>query len=396
MNSFYQPDGVPPPFDRNGRSLPFPPGPAASSAWTIHDKIHWFRQLPPILCPASPPPLENPLMTEEEAANRSRERIERMTKRLASLPLYQARHLIDLTSTQLKGPFSQGSKYWGMAPPVTNSSRNHDLGIKTPASSPQAKFPPLKPQTQNPPPKPSFNPPRKSVPPSGQSSPPSPRNTAPSEPGPPPPDSSSTVISGPVSPATPPPSDRVDVDLVPAKTSTGRPLVPIDYDKSSPARSPTPTPSMPPPSRIGSQMVTTSRPPETPASQRTLMEELQQVSALASGSQVRQLAKSRSPRGLRIFPTPSQPRPKHSTPALRPNRRRPSEPRDSDLRIRLSQMPDETTLGPLTASQIPPRFSQDIAPSQRESSGEEFYDSQLDFDNQLQDITRFIEDDIGN
>jgi hypothetical protein len=96
-----------------------PPRPAPR-AWTVQDKIEYFRQLPPILCPASPPPLEHPLMTEDEALSRSRARVERMTKRLASLPLYQARHLINLASTQLKGPFSPGCKYWGMTPPVAS------------------------------------------------------------------------------------------------------------------------------------------------------------------------------------------------------------------------------------------------------------------------------------
>ncbi|KAB5588773.1 hypothetical protein CTheo_7791 [Ceratobasidium theobromae] len=325
---------------------------------TIREKVKYFQQLPLTLCPASPPPLEHPLMTEEEALHKSRARIERMAERLATLPLYQARHLINLASTQLKGPFRPGCKYWGMTPPV---------GIGPMDDCPvDAVHPPHQQQSVS---DFSHQAPEHLVP-----------LLVPLR-------RTSTSVAPSACPSTPPSAFHVDVKLIPAKTSAGRPLVPVDYDPPSPDRSPTPTPSMPPPSRIGSQVISGSRPPETPVSvsQRTFIHNLQQASARTSASQHRRSARQVSPRGLKIL-SKGQPS-KHAVSVRRPRSRGSTASRGSSPLVQVSKVA-------LKGSQMPPRPPQGTL-SQRESS-EEYYNSQFNFDRQFQDITRFMEDDLAN
>jgi hypothetical protein len=85
---------------------------------TMRDKRRCFRERDAIMCPASPPIPEDPLVSEEESLRRSQERIEKMSQRLANIPLYQARYAINLACTQLIGPFGEGCRYWGTTHPI--------------------------------------------------------------------------------------------------------------------------------------------------------------------------------------------------------------------------------------------------------------------------------------
>ncbi|CEL64075.1 hypothetical protein RSOLAG1IB_11059 [Rhizoctonia solani AG-1 IB] len=270
------------------RSIP-PPGTSshaqASQDWTWQEKIDYFRSLPPVLCPASPPPVFSPLETVEEARYQSRQRIERMARRLEKLPFYQARHVIHMVSADLKGPFGSGSKYWGAYTPETNAIPEEDLiAIGTPVQAPPRNiFPrPAAPHIET-----------KDHLRSNAATAPSPSLAVPTEP--------STTATEPSTPVTPPSATIAPIELLPSKASAGRPMAPIDYDNPSPAGSPTPAPSLPP-SRMGSQ-----RPSLTPApgSQRAFLSNLTQASRASSTCSRR--TRSRPSGGLKILPSSSQP-----------------------------------------------------------------------------------------
>lgn len=87
------------------------------SLTTMRDKLQCFSEREPIMCPSSPPIPEKTDMSEEESIKRSRQRIAAMSKRMSELPLCRVRCSVNLASTQLRGPFNEGCRYWGTAPP---------------------------------------------------------------------------------------------------------------------------------------------------------------------------------------------------------------------------------------------------------------------------------------
>ncbi|KAG8760209.1 hypothetical protein FRC11_000764 [Ceratobasidium sp. 423] len=347
-----------------------PPGVAisrrtATQEWTIAEQAAYFKTLPPILCPASPPPTFGS-ETVEQARRRSRQRVERMTKRLANLPLYQARHLVHLACTELKGPFKPGCKYWGTSIPEPEPLTPEELElISRPIEMPVPYRPPraigaLQIETENPP-----------------------RFSTPTAAGP-----SSTATTGPRTPFTPPSASQAPVELLPVKSSVGRPLVAIDYDPPSPARSPTPTPSLPP-SRLGS--VSRSRPPETPisTSQQTFIANLQ--ASRASSTRSRRTS-SRSRRGLKILPPSSQAAidrvmsqnradSRDQSPLLRYSQR---VTNGESSRSRLETQPEETPKQE-TPAPIP----------QRESAETDTFNSEFSVERHIDEIEKFMESDIG-
>ncbi|CAE6408870.1 unnamed protein product [Rhizoctonia solani] len=350
-----------------------PPGaprsrPPPKEEWTWEEKLTYFRTLPPVLCPASPPPIFGS-ETVEQARRRSRQRIARMTKRLSSLPLYQARHLVHLASTELKGPFSPGCKYWGTSVPEPEPLTAEDLATiahriekPTPYKPPRAVSA-IQIETADPP-----------------------RFSTPSAPGP-----SSTVITGPSTPFTPPSATKAQVDLLPAKATAGRELVPIDYDRQSPARSPTPTPSLPP-SRMGSQAISGSRPPETPimASQRTFIMNLQQASR-ASSTRSR-MSRPRPSRGLKILPSNSQ---LALDRVINHDR---AYSRDQSPLLRYSQRDANGAIArsnPLSQLPVPPKQETPAPISQQESPETYTFNSEFSVERHIDEIGRFMEEDIG-
>ncbi|CAE7100867.1 unnamed protein product [Rhizoctonia solani] len=363
-------------------SLPIGVGssrPTVKQEWTWEEKLAYFRTLPRILCPASPPPTFGPDETVKQARRRSRQRIERMTKRLADRPLFQARHLLHLASAELKGPFSPGCKYWGTEARGPGKLTPEDLApLGLPIKMPTPYKPPrgigaLQIDIGEPP-----------------------RFSTPSAPGP-----SSTIITGPPTPFTPPSATRAPIDLVRHKTSVGRELASIDFDPSSPIRSPTPTPSLPP-SRMGSQAISGSRPPETPgsASQRSFILNLQQASR-ASSTRSRRV-RPRTSRGLRILPSVGPPAVGRAMDHDR------AESRDQSPLLRFSQRgANAANTGLNLASQSPesskqkmsaPVFQQETIPpiSQQETPETYTYNSEFSVERHIEEIGRFMEEDIRN
>ncbi|EUC60459.1 hypothetical protein RSOL_345370 [Rhizoctonia solani AG-3 Rhs1AP] len=334
--------------------------------WTWDEKLAHFNTLPRILCPASPPPTFGPSETVEQARRRSRQRIEQMTKRLADLPLYQARHILHLASTELKGPFNPGCKYWGTIAPEPEALSPEDLDRV--GRSIQKPTP--------------YKPPRDTralqiniVDP--------PRFSTPSAP-------SSTVITGPSTPFTPPSATRVATQLLPSKSSAGRELGPIDYDRPSPTRSPTPAPSLPR-SRMGSQVISGSRPPETPASasQRAFIMNLQQASRASSVRSRR--SRTRSARGLKILASVGPPAFDRT---LNHDR---TESRDQSPLSRFSQRkPNGATAKSKASSQLPgPSNQNSPAPISEQESPETYtYNSEFSVERHIDEIGQFMEADI--
>ncbi|CAE6445198.1 unnamed protein product [Rhizoctonia solani] len=331
--------------------------------WTWEEKLAHFNTLPRILCPASPPPTFGPSETVEQARRRSRQRIERMTNRLAGLPLYQARHVLHLASTELKGPFNPGCKYWGTVAPEPEALSPEDLDRV--GRSIQKPTP--------------YKPPRNTEALQIDIGDP-PRFSTPSAPGP-----SSTVITGPSTPFTPPSATR-RIELLPSKASVGRELGPIDYDRPSPTRSPTPAPSLPP-SRMGSQAISGSR-PETPASasQRAFIMNLQQASRASSARSRR--SRTRSARGLKILASVGPPAFDRTM-----NRDR-AESRDQSPLLRFSQR--EATAKSNRSSQLPGPSKQNspVPISQQESPETYTYNSEFSVERHIDEIGQFMEADI--
>ncbi|CAE6430221.1 unnamed protein product [Rhizoctonia solani] len=347
-----------------------PPGvaisrPTATQEWTIAEQAAYFKTLPPVLCPASPPPTFGS-ETVEQARRRSRQRVERMTKRLASLPLYQARHLVHLACTELKGPFKPGCKYWGTSIPEPEPLTPEELElISHPIERPIPYKPPrpigaLQLEIENPP-----------------------RFSTPSAAGP-----SSTIITGPPTPFTPPSASQVPIELLPAKASAGRPLAPVDYDPPSPVRSPTPTPSLPP-SRLGS--VLGSRPPETPVStsQRSFIANLE--ASRASSTRSRRTSSRSSRRGLKILPPSSQ------AAIDRVMSQKRAESRDQSPLLRYSQRATNGESSRLRSDtpQETPKQETPAPISQRESAETYTFNSEFSVERQIEEIGKFIEADIG-
>ncbi|CAE6459554.1 unnamed protein product [Rhizoctonia solani] len=340
---------------------------APTEEWTWEQKLAHFQNLPPILCPASPPPIFAPSETVEQAQRRSRQRIEQMTKRLSNQPLYQARHLLQLASTELKGPFSPGCKYWGTIAPEPKVLLPEDLvslGQSFPKPVAHTHSQPIGPLQID----------IADIP----------RFSTPSAPGP-----SSTVITGPSTPFTPPSASRAPTKLIPSKTNSGRELVPIDFDPPSPNRSPTPTPSLPP-SRMGSQALSGSRPPETPgsASRRLFILNLQQASQASSVRSRR--TRPRISRGLKILPSVGPPLVARERVA-NPDR---AESRDQSPLSRFSQRGTKSNPGSQRAG---PSRQQSQAPiaSQQETAETYTYNSEFSVERHIDEIGRFMEDDIG-
>ncbi|KAJ1309338.1 hypothetical protein OPQ81_006118 [Rhizoctonia solani] len=325
----------------------------------------YFKTLPPILCPASPPPTFGS-ETVEQARRRSRQRIERMTKRLAHLPLYQARHLLHLASTELKGPFSPGCKYWGTSIPQIEPLSPEELeSIAQPIEMPT----PYKPPRANGALQIEFGDPQ--------------RFSTPTAPGP-----SSTVITGPPTPFTPPSSSRAPMELLPSKASAGRPVGPLDYDRQSPARSPTPTPSLPP-SRMGSRAG--SRLPETPvsASQRSFIMNLQ--ASRTPSTRSRRTNPRSSRRGLKILPPSSQAAIERAM-----NIRRP-ESRDQSPLLRFSQRGANEAHGPRTelGSQLQEPSKQEVPISHQASVETYTYNSEFSVERHIDETGKSMGADIG-
>ncbi|KAG9098390.1 hypothetical protein FS749_003922 [Ceratobasidium sp. UAMH 11750] len=315
----------------------------------MRDKLRCFREREPILCPASPPTPEISLLSEEEYYRRSQERIDAMARRLSSLPMCQARYMIDLACTQLEGPFKEGCRYWGTGTPVAIAPT--DISLNNAGPFPAASRP-------MPPPLPVLPP-----------------------------------VAG--LPSTPQAVRSVAVDLVPTKSSVGRILMPADAEVLLSARSPTPTPARPPPSSQvarssqaprqshGLSQSASTYPPETPKSQLT--HSIPELPARALGSVVR--CPSQVTRGPQIFP-------RHSTPIQLGSMGEDEPPsRDPSPLLRFSQ---RTPSQIQKASSQRPRFSPSKILSQHESSGDDFFDSQVNLDRQFRDITDFMEDDIAN
>ncbi|KAF8719137.1 hypothetical protein RHS02_09097, partial [Rhizoctonia solani] len=348
------------PVPNSGTSL----GRSTRQEWTWQEKLNYFRSLPPVLCPASPPPLFSALDTVEEARRRSRERIERMTRRLENLPLYQARNLIHLVSTELKGPFSPGCKHWGAhIPKAKPISEKQLMVIATPieAPSPYAAPRPIGALQVD----------------IGGSM----RPSTPNIPGP-----SSTVITGPPTPFTPPSATIAPIELLPSKASAGRPIVPIDYDPPSPARSPTPTPSLPP-SRMGSQ-----RPSATPvpASQRAFLSNLAQASRASSVLSRR--TRPRPSRGLKIMSSTNQQVLDRALSQYRPESRdqsplsRFSQRQINGATPRMNQLPEVQRVA----------LENLKSPSRQESADTYNYNTQFDIERNIQAIGKFMESGTEN
>lgn len=193
-------------------------------------------------------------------------------------------------------------------------------------------------------------------------------------------------------PSTPPKNPSAEVKLTPSKTAIRRSIPPVN-DASSRARGiSTPSPNLPPP-RL-SQVPSASHPPETPKSH--LSQAIPRPPTRAPSSAARW---SSRPLNTQIFPPAGQPGLKHSTPLRRDGSADDDEPlsRESSPLLRFSQIePSRIVMG--TSSQRPPpaRFSPHKILSQRESSGDEFFNSQFNFDRQLKEITSFMEGDIAN
>ncbi|KAG9086682.1 hypothetical protein FRC06_002982 [Ceratobasidium sp. 370] len=329
----------------------------------MRDKLRCFREREPILCPASPPTPEHSLLSEEELHRKSQERIDAMAQRLSSLPMCQARYMINLACTQLEGPFKEGCRYWGTGTPVAIAPTDISLNNAGPIGPrPPPRKPSPLPELMNPPP---FLPPAPGL------------------------------------PSTPQAVRSVDVDLLPARTSVGRMLMPADAEALLSARSPTPTPARPPPSSQAARSSQAPRQsytpglsrtastylPETPKSQLT--QSAPEPPARALGSVVRRT--SLMARGPQIFP-------KHSTPMRQPGSMGEDEPlsRESSPLLRFSQRePSQIRKASPSRRQFS-RFSPSKILSQHESSGDDFFDSQVNLDRQFRDITDFIEGDIAN
>ncbi|QRW15478.1 hypothetical protein RhiLY_14477 [Ceratobasidium sp. AG-Ba] len=337
------------------------------SAPSLREKLRCVREREPVMCPPSPPIPEITLLNEDEYYRRSQQRIDAMTQRLANLPLYQARCMINLACTQLRGPFEPGSRYWGMSTPVSFAPTDIALNNAGPVpeiSSAEARreAPPL-PDISN----------------------------APLLPFPFPP-------PAPGIPATPQGVRAVDIELLPSKTSGSRPIVPPDADMLNSVRSPTPTPVVPRPasqvprssqaprmsqvSAIIPQSTNSSNRPETPKAQLTRAPT--EPPARPHGSALRQ--PRLSPTGPQIFP-------RHSTPARPPGYVGEDSPsRETSPLFRFSQR--EPTQIPKSSPSRPPRFSPSKILSQHDGSSGDEFESQLHVDRQLQDITEFIQEDI--
>ncbi|QRW00985.1 hypothetical protein RhiJN_29003 [Ceratobasidium sp. AG-Ba] len=337
------------------------------SAPSLREKLRCLREREPVMCPPSPPIPEITLLNEEEYYRRSRERVDAMTQRLANLPLYQARCMINLSCTQLRGPFEPGSRYWGMGAPISLAPTDIALNNAGPVpemsrAEPRREAPPL-PDISN----------------------------APLLPFPFPP-------PAPGFPATPQGVRAVNIELLPSKTSVGRPIMPPDADILNSTRSPTPTPLVP---RPGSQVPRSSQaprasqvptalfhsgdptnPPETPKAP------LNQTSSVPPAR-----PHESALRQPRLSSTSAQIFPRHSTPARPPGYVGEDSPsRETSPLFRFSQR--EPTQIPKPSPSRPPRFSPSKILSQHiGSSGDEF-ESQLNVDRQLQDITDFMEEDI--
>ncbi|KAF8595794.1 hypothetical protein BDV93DRAFT_528417 [Ceratobasidium sp. AG-I] len=365
------------------------------SLTTMRDKRQCFLERDVIMCPSSPPIPENLDMSEEESLKRSRERIATISRRMSELPLCRVRCSVNLACTQLRGPFSEGCRYWGIAPPVKMRALNKSPVIHPIASTSQSiNLPPpsLQPQhVQKRPDVPSHteylilsdspvpHPPILPIPTI---------STAPSI---------SAVRSAPDDlppplPSTPPIHHLVEVQSIPAKTGirgsppTGNSAPPWVRTVS------TPSPNLPPP-RILSQIPNALHPPETPKSQAS--QAFPHPPTRIPSSAIRWSSRPISTG----FPTASQTAPKYSTPVRRHGSPEDEEPlsRESSPLLRFSQLdPSRIVMG--TPSQRPPlpRFSPDKILSQRGSSGDGFFNSQFNFDRELNEISNFMEDDIAN
>ncbi|KAG8740378.1 hypothetical protein FRC10_004387 [Ceratobasidium sp. 414] len=337
----------------------------------MRDKLRCFREREPILCPASPPTPEISLLSEEEFYRKSQERIDTMAQRLSNLPMCQARYMIDLACTQLQGPFKEGCRYWGTGTPVAMSPTDISLNNAGPVPGtsrpiPRARKPSPPPELMDP-----GLPPLPSLPP----------------------------VPGP--PSTPQAVRSVEVDLVPTRASVGRMLMSTDAEVLLSARSPTPTPARPPPfsqatrysqaprqlRATGLSQIASTYPPETPKSQLT--QSIPGPPARTLGSAVR--CPSQMARGPQIFP-------RHSTPMRQPGSMGEDEPltRESSPLLRFSQREPSQVQKATPSHRQLPRFSPSKILSQHESSGDDFFDSQVNLDRQFRDITDFIEGDIAN
>ncbi|KAG9124153.1 hypothetical protein FRC07_012641 [Ceratobasidium sp. 392] len=342
-----------------------------SSTHSMRDKLRCFREREPIMCPPSPPTPELTLLSEKEYQIKSQERIDVMAKRLSSVPLNQARFMVNLACTQLQGPFKEGCRYWGAAVPVAISPTDIALNNAGPVpDTPRGPMPP----------------PRR---PSLAASIANPSSLP--FPFPPP---------APGIPSTPQAARALDIALVPAKTSVGRTLLPPDAESLHDARSPTPTPARPPPSsqvprssqfpgpsetpRL-SQTASITHPPETPRSQYS--QPMPHPPGRALTSAARRPSKL-SPRGPQIFP-------KQSTP-VRLGSFGDDDPlsRETSPLLRFSQR-DPSQVQKNSSHRHLPRFSPSKILSEHESSGDDFFDSQVNLDRRFQDITDFIGDDIA-
>ncbi|KAG8727622.1 hypothetical protein FRC12_022358 [Ceratobasidium sp. 428] len=344
----------------------------AQTAPSMREKLRCFREREPVLCPASPPTPELTLLSEEEYRKKSQERIDAMAQRLSSVPLYQARCMINLACTQLEGPFKEGCRFWGTGIPIAMAPTDLALNNAGPVPDTPQGMPP---------------PPRRPSPPSNTADPPLIRFSFP------PP--------APGVPSTPLAVRSLDVELVPAKTSVGRTLIPADAEVLHDARSPTPTPARPPassqvprssqfpaPSQSSrlSQTAIIAFPPETPKSHCALP--VPELLGHPLASVARRPSKLCS-QGPQIFPQQSTPIPLGSLGEDEPLSR------ETSPLLRFSQR-EPSQIQKSASQRHPPRFSPSKILSEHDSSGDDFFNSQLNLDRRFEDIAEFMGDDIAN